>query len=1024
MFANVKNVFISLSSPADVSTPSNWPGNNRDRGSHRAQYPLNSSSVYHSGSGAAPSGSLPPNSGKNNTTFDRYGRPCKHGYDSYNAAIPFPDLRSTPAPNEGSPALPTQSAKTARALSNATSSLPEGSTVGNIYKHYVRSEIFDDVDSDCNDAPSEYDLADGYSLNQHFGNRAADKGISSSSLSSSQRQSALNLRKQRRAQRLGGNLHGQPPGYALPKIPSPSPCLLPSSSQGIGHSSSYEDTHNLLELTGRSQRTGNNPKLSRPNGRGDLLPGQASSHMGSLSSTPYLSPNNPFRVNHGPQVLISQATDYGYDNHRHYHRVMERQPLEREVSEALRRASNFSAYSNGSIAASVLEHYVQFQSEESSSNGLRILKRHIENSPSSEPDVDEETRAAAAQAQAFYDRGAIPSTWIGSRQQNQVRVPIQHHDLLPNSPPISPDDLVDFKHGNQRGQNDPVDDANDWETAGESAFGTEFKGSTPGMLGGAVAHRAGSSIANASDEGTASSHIPEISNYGSTERIAQHPGNIQYFGDYRQRDLKNSHIPVFLPVFGEHKVNGYLADSNRLRPPRNPFNYYPRPLDRKHTNPFNSPPPEVMTKKSGSKPYTSMSCDHRAPQPNYFPPSTSIKTSTSSNDSDMAEQHVATAALARSDSAGQNFSQPFDWMDDFGDPGPAINYSNQTFLMPIPPVAAEEGRPSSWQHIMAFAYGDDIEGYNPDGTRTVDSPFGRGFMKEHRFSDNQFSLATNSKGKTQTDGFVEQKTYGGKKGPTKSRERNTLVKGPPGAFYHGLSRPKTIRSQSHDTERSPKVKVLYRQSSAKDYPTNALRPLSLVASRQRHRPVTPIDSFGCGPDPSANARPNDFVYRSPLAPPKRKSWQKLYTEEQLSGFREAAKADGFRESRAVDLNAGLLGHRESVKEGGSRKHLWEAPRLFQWPREVSVRTDLPKKKNKLSNIVLALCNLFPPLLLLYALGRLDGIIAWWTSGEFITFGRPQKRAAYVLLGAWAILVLCGLVFFLVWWFANRSSAST
>ena len=57
-----------------------------------------------------------------------------------------------------------------------------------------------------------------------------------------------------------------------------------------------------------------------------------------------------------------------------------------------------------------------------------------------------------------------------------------------------------------------------------------------------MAHRAGSSIADTSDEGTLSTYIPEISEYGSTERIAQHPGTVEYCGDYRQRDLKKTNI--------------------------------------------------------------------------------------------------------------------------------------------------------------------------------------------------------------------------------------------------------------------------------------------------------------------------------------------------------------------------------------------------------------------------------------------------------------------------------------------------
>jgi hypothetical protein len=103
-----------------------------------------------------------------------------------------------------------------------------------------------------------------------------------------------------------------------------------------------------------------------------------------------------------------------------------------------------------------------------------------------------------------------------------------------------------------------TDEPNDWETVGESVIerppATDFLGGTVG--------RAGSSIANHSDATSAR----DFDSFVSYDRITQHPGNNQYFGDYRQRDLKKTNIPVFLPVFREHKVNGMniltLADTS------------------------------------------------------------------------------------------------------------------------------------------------------------------------------------------------------------------------------------------------------------------------------------------------------------------------------------------------------------------------------------------------------------------------------------------------------------------------------
>lgn len=948
------------------------------------QNSLKASSVYHTSLGALPS-SLP----RNKASLNNGTRSRKHNFESYTAALAFPDLVSTPAPNEPTPLLPRQSAKTSRALTNAASSLPEGSTVGNIYKHYVRSEIFDDGESDWDDVQSAYDLADGYPPAQRFGSHTVDNGLSSGSLSSSQ-QSALEIRKQRRAERMKSGV--QPPASALPSLPIHSSHLLPSSSRGVEPSSSYGDTYNLLDLTEQSPWTPNLPVLR--NDRSDVRADQALS--GSDNSS--LRASYPFRSNNGPQIHVSQAEDENDDDYRSYlnNHNQDRQPLAWEVSQALRRASNLSAYSDGSIATSIVENYRHLQSKASNSNELGMLRRQLGNSHPSEPEIDEEPRAAAAWA--FYDQEAIPSNWIADRQQNLIRIPIQQHIHFPNSPPI-PEDEVNSKRDE--------DEANDWETVGESGFDTEYKGSTPAMLG---AHRTGSSIADTSDAGTASTHIPEITDYGSTERIAQHPGHIEYHGDYRQRDLKKTKIPVILPVYGEHKVNGWMADSNRLRSPRNGFYHTPEPLQRRHTNPFNSPPPEIAPTYSANKPYTSLNRRQRPPKPNYFPSPVSIKTNSSSDDTGVDQRRVARGRPTRS-GAVQNFSRPSNWMDDFTEPGPEVK-SNGAFLDDIPHVAGSADRPSSWHLATAFANGETIPGYNLDGVRIV---------------------ADAEQGRTNNDGFLEQKTYGGKHGPTGNKERNTLVKGPPGAFYGNLLRPKAERSQSHKIEGTRKLTNPYRQSSANG-PTNSLRPLAL-AGRQ-DRPLTPTNNIDVGldmyPNASLSREPNDFIYRSPLAPPKRKTWQEMYTQEQMSEFR-ATNVDGAFEPRTAEPNAGLLGGGDcAIPQGASSVHLYEEPRMWggqqrkgfgfgSWeePRARD-RFDPDSKHKQYSILALCLCNIIFPMLILFAWGKLDWIMYWCSTGQYHSFGKHQKKAAQFCLAGWVLGSAIVLTVILVWYFSTHS----
>ena len=244
-----------------------------------------------------------------------------------------------------------------------------------------------------------------------------------------------NLRKQRRAERLTSP--GQPPTSTLPRIPNHSSCLLPSASQGIEPSSSYGDTQNLLGLTEQAH-FGSQPTLNCLTGR-DYMSGQDISGLGNFNrrNYPCVNANNSLGGSNGPKSTFPYPTT----------RTMilmtitlvatiadrDRQPLEREVSQALRRASNFSAYSDGSIATSVVEAYRYFKSEASRSNVLATLRRNIEISPPSEPEIDEEGRLAAALAETFYHRDAIPS---GMGRQRPTKPDPSSHS--------APDSLAEF----------------------------------------------------------------------------------------------------------------------------------------------------------------------------------------------------------------------------------------------------------------------------------------------------------------------------------------------------------------------------------------------------------------------------------------------------------------------------------------------------------------------------------------------------------------------------------------------------
>ncbi|KAG9237362.1 hypothetical protein BJ875DRAFT_370143, partial [Amylocarpus encephaloides] len=663
------------------------------------------------------------------------------------------------------------------------------------------------------------------------------------------------------------------------------------------------------------------------------------------------------------QVVVYPAGD---DNSAHGDHAVEkargqdRSPLEKDVSRALRRASGYSAYSAGSISTNPQERFVDHPSEASTCRAIKSLLRYnvdIRSSPDT-GGLGNNANHAGQQARGFYDQSAIASNHIFTQQRTEVRVPVNQL-ALPASPPYSPayDGDTPFHRKNVA----PTDDPNDWETVGESALGQ----SIPDFLGGTV-RQAGSSIANLSDE-----DVRELRSFSSTDRIAQHPGNIQYSGDYRRRDLKKNHIPIFLPVFKEHKVNGYLADSNRIRLPPIPFYKTPPPLESPHENPFQTPPPQLPSQRRRNA--------------NRFPPAArpSAQRDFVGSDNEVYD------GKAKEYFAEGSFQNP-NWMDEYGEPGPVL--TNQV-LRAATPEYSNAG-------ILVLPY-DSEHGKSQDY---------RLFSSSSR-CDSQI-VEWRTRQRRQTEGSVELKAYGGDSNTKNQLERKPFVKGPPGAFYRGLcavstgegrgARGTTLR-ECHD--RAP-TRTGTRKGSVNDLPTNTLRPLSLLADR---RPQTPTDQITPSPDESME---NDFVYRSPLAPPVRISWQELYSKSQMNDIREAAKADGY-----FSFHSSIPGvARQSGKNTSMQKRLFEAPRLAAFSRHSSNQTGLIYQKRKVSIAMLCLCALFPPLLLLYAIGALDSLMVWWTRGQCSTFGKSQKKVALIMVWIWGLILFLMLIAFLVVWF--------
>jgi len=957
VFASIKNALVSVSSPSQ----SHWPrgrekSKDYDQDNDLGADFMDDYSHYHSSAGAV---QYPPSTpgGMGNTEIRS---------TSYDYLISY--QRPTLPPSSPPFPLSTNHHKFSRLVGGSTEvSLPEGSTVGNIVQHYAGSEELDGDGSDLERGTGLIDLKARSSnlLNPRtFGHNLHP----SPPLYGSLQPSGLQIRKQKQGDKPKA-AYAQPSAFDALNRYSSTPA---TSSENGGHNSPSAINAQRSLTVNNGPRT---PQLqaTRNLDSNEFFDESTSDAADStLPSLPRISYRNPFRPNPARLLARADPDHCVYDDDPNHTSTPEaRVPLEREVSQALRRASGYSVYSVGSATSSVLDYGAILNYGQDTANALtttRLLKG-TDKDDNPGRSYKHGGHMVDEQAKGFYDEDAIPTNWINSRQS--IRVPINHNGSFPDSPPESPVDERPQKPSQRHSS--PADDNTDWETVGESGFGLDYgHENDSGMIGGTV-RRTGSSIANTSDEGTASIHFADLDEFGSTERIAQHPGTIQYSGDYRQRDLKKTQMPILMPVFNGHKVNGYLADSLRIRPPPVPTYFSPAPLTEPHKHPFNSTPPEVMLPSRAVKP-------RGIPRSQLAPPA-ELK---AANRSLSGTQGGRTSSYRKPSFACQSSQAVSEWTDSYRQTGPSVSTQRH-------PFAEEQDRPSSWQHVMAFANGGNVPGYRKDGSRICDPQSLKDVLSIREVLDDDSQISN--------DALAVNRKSNGHAPVSRSSGRQ-----PPGAFYQGLRAVSDQKRLQVPSQHDGAAKSTGRHSTAKAYGKASLRPLSLLNDRV---PSTPLRSVSNQSDMGSS---DDFVYRSPLAPPLRSTWQKLYSNSRLFELQQRAKADGVYSSRSTLPNS---------NEGLSRRHLYEPPKLTAPRDKDNLDPDVKIWKIRFSVVVLVLCCFFPPLLILFALGKMDGIMIWWSDGEFSGFGKAQKKWAGIILCTEVFIIGVLLIAFLATFFAKH-----
>ncbi|KAH8597643.1 hypothetical protein B0O99DRAFT_703665 [Bisporella sp. PMI_857] len=973
---NIKNTFATPPSfKAKPAAP--WPRKMNDEKalSFGISEPPIATSLQYCTSGEAPYTGPHPHRDANttgNASFDCQDRGPRTGMYLYNEAMPFPDVPSTPKADDlPKPPIPPRSARrgTNYQGSSAAGSIPESSTIGKIYKCYIDSTN-DETPSDSNSPALPAQPSD-----QNFIASQAN-----TAKKHNQKPSALEVRREQRANR---SLRSRPPRFALPTgLSYSAPRAMQGSSSAIGTPSSYGDSHKPLDIS-----LSLSPLVSAPNATmsgsdaqtnllSDLAPSENDTSLRPIvAALSTENPYNPSRAHQAPLPREVDVTDIDDDDQSSYSipTIRNRVPLEREVSEALRRASGLSFYTDGGFYSSVNDQNPH-QAPISNSISIDLLRRMAIGESLPDRSEDDAEEYVSDQNTGFFSKAANP--WmVSSDSEIIVRIPIIRNapapDVSTSNPArvainFSPTATVVDVNATDNGQ------PHDWETSPSSVRGTEISGfrQLDGFLG---AKRTGSSIADISD--ATSSSFPEITEYGSTARIIQHPADIHGSSAYRVKTLKDTNQTVILPTRRNYNTDGYLSNSSRMNP-LPPSSHNPNAMPKSYRNPFKSSPPQTDSPSTKKRNRLTKRIRPDQPQIQY---TSSPSTWQTTGASGIVEVSDEAPCPTRPATTLQRSGRINTWLEEAADIG-----SLQ--------APRQHRRPlTSFGRIADLANGKIVEGYNMDGIRIDDPETGLSNLSE---LPDMYRRRVTSRFGDEGNGRV-----------SRISPSRPMIQGGPGAFYRGL---------------------LARADAKKEWKKNR-EPLTKSV---REHPILDEMLPVVADDDETN--PEGFSYISPSAPPRRQSSYVLYnakyandpthifTREELD-MRHAARHGVVENIHSVNNQPNLPSNGilrgTSTFASSSRRHVWGMPCLRNRVPEPATG-NLRARKDKLSQRTMILCNLLWPLLILYTFGYFDCLIYAWTAGEITRFGKVHKHRALKCTFVWCFLTLAGIVAYICYCFVQ------
>ncbi|KAI9840581.1 MAG: hypothetical protein M1837_001520 [Sclerophora amabilis] len=763
----------------------------------------------------------------------------------------------------------------------------------------------------------------------------------------------------------GRGTHGQFPGLAtkpptspLPPIPSHFGRTLSSDSRDLSLSSevfsvstSYGDTRNLLDLS-QPLPPGliNDRPLGGIESHGSQSPGNASSgvlgtagssdwNLGQESDFEALPPNLSARPR---GIMTSDSVKLDHGSHKNLSNLSS-QRVSRSSSanprDALESeiARDLRRVSQMS-GISNLSGSVVVMNE----NGIQALKRLSRQGTDSEPGH------GGFQSSSSRD--------LSCGNDDQAPDDSGHSDIDPSSSDDDTTSRTTWK-GNRKGivvgkkrseqekfGDDFADeeDDGDWETVAESGAISRYE--TGRNLARAIT---GSSLANFSSFASLS---PEdrrddnsLGSIKTTGEVIQHPGDARFDFAYRLRQVTPGQTPVLLPSYN-YPGGSNFPNRNALTPPlpselnsKNPYRH-PSPLSNGHVHPFKSSPPTIESAPPEAHPHTPErgSFDYNTAKRRISQDYLPIVEYESSESRGLGLPDLVLPGLVDSGNLDDSYSSFRRLSSDGG------SKRNDHESQSLP------GPNGSFSKMIRLGPKVNVTG-TPEGTgmHEVGSSLADASSPSAKWSSNS------------------------------SRFRSSPVV--------RLEPLPEIRSPLP----SPQPALLRGSPLTSDFPNSPEMDSHIKAHRDvlRREGLLPVSE---PPPPSRHgSRPQDHGSADRIEPVPSPA---LFEDDRSvpaaayrQPFRPLSPRDDSPYSRSPEL------------EGAASTYY----RLYQHPREASsIATDTRGDKRKISRGVLAVCLLFPPLLLLYGYGVLDIVMVELSHGGIRRFGKAEKK--FALLAGWGI----------------------